>query len=100
MKRASRIRSTLAIWPLLLGASVGRAQFPSVQDLPSRPELPDPLVMLNGQRVTTRDQWVSKRRPELKALFEFYMYGAVPAAPGKVTAKVTHENGKAFESVS
>ena len=37
--------------------------------------------MLNGERVTTPEQWVKQRRPELKALFQHYMYGVMPPAP-------------------
>ena len=62
----------------LLGAAAVRAEFPDVSKLPSRPDLPDPLVMFNGDRVTTKEQWVDKRRPELKALFQYYMYGDLP----------------------
>jgi hypothetical protein len=40
--------------------------------------------MLNGNAVKTKKQWVTKRRPELKALFEHYMYGHAPPAPGKM----------------
>src|SRR5262245_19501097 len=61
-----------------LAAAAARADFPPVSQLPSRPELPDPLVMLNGDRVTTKEQWFDKRRPELKALFQHYMYGTFP----------------------
>src|SRR5207248_7653498 len=65
--------------PLLaaLAAAPGRT-FPSVADLPAHPELPDPLVMLNGKRVTTKEQWINTRRPELKELFQYYMYGYLP----------------------
>ena len=77
-------------------ATIAWAQFPGVKDLPVRPEMPDPLVMLNGERVTTREQWVNQRRPELKALFQHYMYGEMPAAPGNLVAKVAHQDPKAF----
>jgi hypothetical protein len=43
--------------------------------------------MLNGQHVTSKDQWFKERRPELKALFQHYMYGVIPAKPDQV--KVT-----------
>jgi hypothetical protein len=52
--------------------------------------------MLNGQRVATKEQWVEQRRPELKALFQHYMYGYLPAAE-KITAKVEREDKKAFD---
>ena len=45
---------------------------------------PDPLVMQNGQRVTSREQWFEQRRPELKFLFERLMYGAIPSKPARV----------------
>lgn len=61
--------------------------FPEAGKLPLKPELPDPLVMFNGERVTTKDQWFKQRRPELQKLFQHYMYGTPPKAP-KVKGKV------------
>lgn len=51
--------------------------------------------MFDGTKVTSKADWVSKRRPELKALFEHYMYGKRPA-PVKVSAKVNHEDANAY----
>src|SRR5262249_6547350 len=82
---------------LLLGAGTARGDFPEVSELPSRPDLPDPLFMFNGKRVATKEQWFKQRRPELKALFQHYMYGYMPAAPRKVGAKVEREDRKAFD---
>jgi dienelactone hydrolase len=81
----------------LLSVFVGRsaAELPAPRDLPVRAELPDPLVMLDGTKVTNKEQWNEKRRPELKALFQHYMYGTIPAAV-PVTAKVLFEDAKAF----
>src|SRR5215472_619895 len=70
-------------------------RFPEPDKLPSHPELPDPLVMFNGERVTSKQQWFDKRRPELKALFQHYMYGYL-LPPEKIAAKVDHEDAKAF----
>lgn len=56
-------------------------RFPDAASLPSQPQLPDPLVMLDGRRVTSARQWVEKRRPELKELFQHYMYGQLPPKP-------------------
>src|SRR5262249_20105583 len=82
--------------PVALPAAAARADFPPVSQLPSRPELPDPLVMLNGDRVTTKEQWFDKRRPELKALFQHYMYGTFPP-PAKIDAKVEREDPRALD---
>jgi hypothetical protein len=37
-----------------------------VSKLPSQPGLPDPLVMFDGERVADKEQWITKRRPELQ----------------------------------
>jgi hypothetical protein len=58
--------------------------FPDPTALPSQASLPDPLVMLDGRRVLSREQWSKERRPELKALFQHYMYGAIPPKPADV----------------
>lgn len=86
-----------AIMFSLLSLFLGRADgaFPPPADLPEHPELPNPLVMLNGKKVESRDEWFAKRRPELRALFQHYMYGTLPAtAPVKAT--VRFEDAKAF----
>lgn len=54
--------------------------FPPAAELPSHPGVPDPLVMQDGRRVETRAQWERERKPELKELFQHYMYGYLPAA--------------------
>jgi dienelactone hydrolase len=59
--------------------------------------LPDPLVMRDGTRVTTRDQWATTRRPELRAMFEHYMYGRHPAAPDGVVGRVLFEDANALD---
>ena len=63
---------------------------------PSRPEFPDPLVMLDGTKVTTAEDWRTKRAPELKKLFETYMYGRYPAKAEPVIGKIVHEDKMAF----
>ena len=90
----------LLLLPILGALAVvgakARADYPSADKLPAVAELPDPLVMFDGKKVTTKDDWFKKRRPELKALFQYYMYGQLPPAPSKVEAKVLYEDKKAF----
>jgi len=62
--------------------------FPEAAQLPARPEFPDPLMMLNGDRVATKDQWIKQRRPELEALFGHYMYGVMPPPPNGLQFKI------------
>ncbi len=90
MRRFALLLAALALF------SPARADFPPVEKLPARPDLPDPLVGMDGKRVSTRAEWEKKRRPELQALFQHYVYGQMPARPAKVTAKVEREDKKAF----
>jgi hypothetical protein len=69
--------------------------FPDADKLPAKPELPDPLIMLDGSKVASKDDWFNKRRPELQALFEHYMYGRRPA-PKSISSTISHEDPKAF----
>lgn len=43
------------------------------------PQLPAPLILKNGKKVTTPEQWWSQRRPEIIDDFEREMYGRVPS---------------------
>ncbi len=51
------------------------------------PNLPDPLVLKNGQKVTSADQW-PKRRAEIVEDFDREVYGRVPANIPAVTWKI------------
>ena len=53
------------------------------------PNIPDPLTMNDGKKVTTPELWWNKRRPEIVDMFEKYVYGKVPANAPKVTWSVT-----------
>ena len=56
---------------------------PGVNDLPVRPEMPDVMVMNDGTKVTTPEQW-SRRREEMKRTLEYYAVGLAPPPPGNV----------------
>ena len=91
MNRASRLLLLAGgLCVHLFGATAAPASppvYPAAAALPSQPQLPDPLVVLSGQRVASREQWLQERRPELKALFEHYMYGPIPPKPAHVEIK-------------
>ena len=59
------------------------------------PDLPDPLLLQDGRRVTTPDMWWHARRPEIVELFDREIYGRVPA----VTPGVRWEVGGATRHV-
>jgi hypothetical protein len=60
------------------------------------PNLPDPLVLKSGKRVTTPEQWWSERRPEIVEDFDRDVYGRVPRETPAVKWEVT---GTAPETV-
>jgi hypothetical protein len=82
---------------LILCGTTAIADLPEPAKLPAQPDLPDPLVMMNGDRVKTKDDWTSKRRPELKTLFQHYMYGYMPETTPRVIAAIEREDKKYFD---
>lgn len=83
---------------LFMSSEFVRAEkpLPAAAQLPSHPGLPDPLVALAGDRISSAKEWNDRRRPELKQLFQHYMYGVLPPAPEKVTAKVEQQDNNYF----
>jgi hypothetical protein len=53
------------------------------------PNLPDPLTLKNGKKVTTPDLWWKERRPEIVEDFERDVLGRVPKSVPRVTWTVT-----------
>lgn len=53
------------------------------------PDLPDPLVLKNGEKVTSAEVWWSRRRPEIVEDFDREIYGRAPKVTPKVNWEVT-----------
>ena len=53
------------------------------------PNIPDPLTLNDGEKVTTAKMWWDQRRPELVEALSKYVYGQVPENTPKVTWTVT-----------
>ena len=53
------------------------------------PDIPDPLKLNDGQKVTSPQMWWDKRRPEIVEMFDKYVYGRVPQQVPKVKWTVT-----------
>jgi hypothetical protein len=58
--------------------------------------LPDPLKLENGKRVTSAKMWWTQRRPEIVADFDREIYGRVPANLPKVTWDVVSTTEEKF----
>src|SRR5580658_2253018 len=52
------------------------------------PDLPDPLTLNDGEKVTTPDMWWNRRRPEIVEDFDREIYGRTPKWTPKVTWEV------------
>jgi hypothetical protein len=59
----------------------------AVKDLPIIKEMPSPLIMKDGTKVRTLEQWKARRR-EMIEILEDYEYGHMPPSPGNVKASV------------
>jgi hypothetical protein len=53
------------------------------------PDLPDPLTLKDGRKVTTAEMWWKERRPEIVEDFEREVFGRVPRTVPKVTWSIT-----------
>lgn len=62
--------------------------------------LPDPLVCLDGTKVTDPKLWWEKRRPEILRLFEEHMYGKSPGRPKDLKFEVRSVEPKALDGLA
>jgi hypothetical protein len=57
----------------------------------------DPLTAADGTKITTKEQWLEKRKPELMKLFESEVYGKTPGgAPKALRVTVQAEDKNAL----
>ncbi|HEY1661146.1 MAG TPA: hypothetical protein VGI03_01895 [Verrucomicrobiae bacterium] len=70
-------------WPANSFAADLPQTFPDVTHLPVRAAMPNPLILDNGQTITTARQW-EKHREEMKSIIEYYAVGHAPLPPGNV----------------
>ena len=59
-------------------------------------ELPDPLVCLDGTKVTNTETWRKKRRPEILRLFQDEVYGRAPGKPNAMRFEVVEKGAAAL----
>lgn len=58
--------------------------------------LPDPLVAMDGTRITTAAEWRETRRPELLEFFTREMYGRSPGLPEALVSEVFDRDKEAL----
>jgi hypothetical protein len=89
----ARIMALLHITTLRPGANGSNPKSPNAANTNEAkanpyPNLPDPLTLKNGRKVTTPDMWWNLRRPEIVEAFDREIYGRVPASVPGVTWKI------------
>jgi hypothetical protein len=88
-----KMMDLLHITSLRQGANGSNPQAPNAANYDESkanpyPHLPDPLVMKNGKKVTSAEQWWNQRRPEIVEEFDREIYGRVPKNVPKVKWEV------------
>src|SRR5687768_12950025 len=63
------------------------------------PDLPNPLVLKNGKKVTTAKMWWNQRRPEIVEDFDREIYGRQPANTPKVNWEVVSTTNETYEGI-
>lgn len=62
-------------------------------------ELQDPLVTIEGKRITTQEEWLNVRRPQIMGMFASTIYGRMPEpeSPVEVDYEVLSEDKEFFD---
>ncbi|MBO0857026.1 MAG: acetylxylan esterase [Chloracidobacterium sp.] len=97
-----RMLEALKITSLRPGANPNNPQAPNAVNYDESkanpyPNLPDPLILKNGKKVTSAKMWLQQRRPEIVEEFDREVYGRVPKNAPKVRWEVTTANETKFD---
>jgi hypothetical protein len=85
--------------PVRLAKATGHVSNYSEDKVPPY-TLPGPLVLANGQRVTSAEMWFKQRRPEILKFYQTEIYGRIPANAPKVSWEVTETDPKARDGAA
>jgi len=99
-----RLMDLLHITSLRPGADGRNPQAPNAANYDEakanpHPDLPDPLVLKSGARVTTAKEWWERRRPEIVEDFDREVYGRVPKHAPAVRWEVTRTEPQTIAGV-
>src|SRR5206468_4272198 len=85
--------------PVRLAKATGHVSNYSEDKVPAY-TLPDPLVMADGDRVTTPQMWRERRRPEILNFYKTEIYGRIPDNAPPVTWEVTETDPAARDGAA
>ena len=111
MPRTAVIAALMVAWlEFQAAANAQIADYPAdkVADIPvnytealaGKYTLPDPLTLLNGQKVKDAKTWNEKRRPEIVRLFEENQYGRAPGRPADLSFEVFDNGTPAYDGLA
>ncbi|MFH5883376.1 alpha/beta hydrolase family protein [Halalkalibaculum sp. DA3122] len=96
-KQGRSLHLVLLLPFLLLNTYPVKAQAPDTvagipvnydEDKVGKYQLPDPLLLANGEKVDNADTWYEQRRPELLELFKEFQFGRAPEPPADLKYNV------------
>src|SRR5262245_36118703 len=85
--------------PVRLAKATGHVSNYSEDKVPPY-TLPDPLVLADGQKVTSPEVWAKKRRPEILKFYQTEIYGRIPENAPKVTWEVSETDPMARDGTA
>jgi hypothetical protein len=85
--------------PVRLAKATGHVSNYSEDKVPKY-TLPDPLVLANGEHVTTAEGWMKKRRPEILKFYQTEIYGRIPENAPTVKWEVAETDPKARDGAT
>ncbi len=88
---------TVGLWQ---GAAAQRDEINYDESKVPKYTLPDPLVCLDGTPVCDPQTWFDKRRPEILALFEKYVYGKSFGRPPEMWFQITSLDENALNGMA
>lgn len=94
------LTAVLSVGGLLPHATVRADEFNYDESRVPEFTLPDPLVTLSGEPVTTVEQWNETRRPEILRLFEEHVFGKLPEGDVRLRTKLRSETSSALNGLA
>jgi len=94
-----RCAAIMILCAALMSASSGAQNPDVIYDEAKVPQysLPDPLVLISGERVRDATTWTNRRRPEILELYRTEVYGRSPEKPARLAVTVDSVERQALE---
>ncbi|MBN1851714.1 MAG: acetylxylan esterase [Pirellulales bacterium] len=93
------------VWVVIFGSIVAKASAQPADTIFDEAQvpayvLPDPLVMEDGRKIESAEDWTTLRRPEILRLFEEHVHGRGPVAPDRIEYTVTSTDTNVLDGMA